>query len=185
MGTKPIRIALVAMLATTALVAATSAAAKTVPLSGTQTTINEKKGIYKMHGSLRGRWYGLSFVPQAKSPSQLVAIGRERFVGCLDSNRNTVCDAAEPAGTINFTYTAWFSFNPSTKAFVRGQCLHPVTGGTGAFAEARGVVTMVDTPVGKTIQTTYKGLLTYGPTAADRIPTSARPGDEAEARSTC
>jgi hypothetical protein len=175
MSTKLARLTVVTALVVTGVAVAANAGATTAPLSGTQTTVNEKKGIFKMHGSLVGAWYGLSFVPQSKSATQLVAVGRERFVGCIDANKNAACDSPEPSGTINFTYTVWYAVNPTTQALVHGACLHPVVGGTGDFANARGVVQMTDTPVAKkAIRTTYNGMLTYGMTAAERVPTSAR-----------
>jgi hypothetical protein len=51
-----------------ALAAATSvsasAAAEGVSVSGTQTVVNEKQGIYAMHGGLLGTWHVTSFVPR-------------------------------------------------------------------------------------------------------------------------
>ena len=170
MKTTLVRGALSAVIAASALAAAATAAATTVPVSGTQTVVNEKKGIYKMHGSLVGDWYGLSLKQQSATPTQFVASGRERFVGCIDSNRNTACDAGEASGSINFTYLLWVALNPTTKALLHGECLHPVSGGTGDFAHAMGVLHMTDTPT----RTSYEGRLTYGATDAERVPTSAR-----------
>jgi hypothetical protein len=49
---------------------------------------------------------------------------------------------------------------PTSQNLVWGACLHPVTGGTGAFANARGVITMVDTPTSHGVRTEYIGNLT-------------------------
>jgi hypothetical protein len=38
--------------------------------------------------------------------------------------------------------------------------MHPVTGGTGAFAGARGVIVMADTPTANGVSTSYIGNLT-------------------------
>jgi hypothetical protein len=40
---------------------------------------------------------------------------------------------------------------------VSGTCTHPVTGGTGAFAGARGVIAMVDTPTARGVSMSYVG----------------------------
>ncbi len=185
MSTKVIRGVILAGFAAATLSAVQTAGATTTPLSGAQTVVDEKAGTYKMHGSLVGDWSITSFVPEVKSPTELVASGKERFVGCIDSNRNTACDPSEPAGSVNFKYLYWAAFNPTAKALVSGQCLHPVLGGTGSFAKATGVIHMKDTPVGKTIRTTYSGMLTYGPTVADRMPTSASVSRGAETPSAC
>lgn len=40
---------------------------------------------------------------------------------------------------------------------IKGQCVHPITGGSGACRGARGLLNMVDTPVGEEVKTTYEG----------------------------
>ena len=61
---------------------------QSVALSGKQITIDEKTGKYEMQGSLVGKWFVTAFTPQYASASQIVAVGKERFVGCLDADRN-------------------------------------------------------------------------------------------------
>ena len=186
MGTKLIRAALVAALGAAALVAAAPAAATTTTsLSGTQTVVNEKKGIYEMHGSLVGTWYNTSFVPRYKSASPFVATGTEKFVGCIDSDRSAACDAGEPSGTLKLTFVYWGDYDPKTQALLRAACVHPIVGGTGSFAKASGVLFMKDTRVGKTIRTTYHGKLDYGPAAAFRLPASASARPAAESLTAC
>lgn len=48
-----------------------------VPVTGTQTVIDEAAGTFAMHGSLVGTWYNTKFVPQYASSSQFVASGKE------------------------------------------------------------------------------------------------------------
>lgn len=158
-----------------------ASAATTASLSGTQTVVDEKKGIYEMHGSLVGTWYTTSFVPRYKSASPFVATGTEKFVGCVDSNRSRACDSGEPLGTLKLTFVYWGEYNAKTKALLHAACVHPIVGGTGSFVRASGVLFMKDTPVGKTIRTTYHGKLDYGPAAAMRTLASTSPGPGAGA----
>src|SRR5437762_106724 len=139
MSTKLIGVAALAAVAAAVSVAAATAAPASVSLSGTQTVLDEKRGIFEMHGSLVGTWYVTSFVPRFKSAHPFVATGTEKFVGCLDADRSTTCDVDEPAGTLKLTFVYWADYDAKTKALVRGQCVHPVVGGTGVFARASGV----------------------------------------------
>jgi hypothetical protein len=173
MSTKAGRIGIFAGLAAAALALAGAAGATTISLAGTQTVVNEAKGAYQMHGTLVGEWQVSSFIPEVRSGTELVGRGKEYFTGCVDSNKNGSCDPAEPAGKISFTYLFWSWFNPKTKTELYGQCLHPVVGGTGQFANATGIVHMTDTIVAHSLRTTYNGKLTFGATAAERVPTSA------------
>jgi hypothetical protein len=155
-----LQMAALVTLAVLAVAARAAGGAGPITLKGTQTVVNEQQGSYKMHGSLLGDWQGLSFVPRYQSDKQIVATGRERFTGCLDSNRNAVCDSGEPAGSLIFTYTYWATLKNG--APVDGACVHPIVGGTKGFAKAKGVVFMKDTLVGKTLRTTYTGTLQLG-----------------------
>lgn len=137
--------ALVGTAAVTAGVASASSAAKSVKVTGTQTVVNEKKGIYDMHGSLVGRWTITAFTPRYEGSSDFAATGTERFDGCHDTDASGTCEASEPSGTMRFTFMYWTSFGPNGK-LVKGQCVHPMTGGTGAFAKAKGLIVMHDRP---------------------------------------
>jgi hypothetical protein len=46
------------------------------------------------------------------------------------------------------------------------RCIDPIIGGTKGFTKAKGVIFMKDTPVGKTIRTTYTGTLDLGSSRA-------------------
>jgi hypothetical protein len=141
-----------------------------VKVKGVQTVVDEKKGLYEMQGSLVGSWTVTAFTERYASPTEYVGSGRERFQGCHDADRDGACGADEPAGTIRFVFTYWATF--SSGKLVRGNCVHPVVGGTGDFAKAKGVILMKDVPTSSGVRTTYAGTLDY---AAAPKPASARP----------
>ena len=60
---------------------------------------------------------------------------------------------------MSFKFIAWQKYDPQNEyAFVTGACIHPVTGGTGGFKGARGVIAMKDTPQSDgTVTTSYVG----------------------------
>jgi hypothetical protein len=148
-----------AVAAAAALAVASPAGAATVPISGTQTVVDENAGTFKMHGSLVGDWAITAFDVLDTSPL-LHAKGTERFSGCLDRRRDGSCKG-DPTGTLTFTidYSALFD-PPGSQNLVWGACMHPVTGGTGAFAGARGVIVIADTPTPHGVRTSYIGNLT-------------------------
>lgn len=150
----------VALVALSAVVMSSTAVAGTIKVSGTQTVIDEKAGTYEMHGSLVGKWSITAYSEHYKTSSTYVAGGKEKFVGCIDTDGNKACDSGEPAGTMRFTFIYWATFNPVTKGLVRGACVHPIIGGTGDFASMKGVLLMKDVPIGKDVKTTYTGTLT-------------------------
>jgi hypothetical protein len=130
-----------------------------IRVTGTQTEVDPAQGKFLMHGSLVGPWQITSFKPVYASSTQFAANGTEVFSGCLDSNRNGTCDPGEPTGTLRFSAKFWGELDPITKEETRGGCFHAVAGGTGDFAQAKGVLSMIDTPVGKDVKTTYRGEL--------------------------
>lgn len=148
-----------------ALALAAPAGASTFALSGTQTVVDENAGTYKMHGSLIGDWATTSFTELAQTPIYQ-GKGTERFTGCLDRRHDGSC-SGDPAGTLLFSFTYSALYDPGDPpALVWGACMHPVTGGTGAFAHARGVLAMVDTPTAAGVRTAYIGNLTLQGTAS-------------------
>lgn len=177
------KLSLIAGLAalTTALAVATAGATTapvSVSLSGTQTVVDESTGTYAMQGSLVGDWYTTKFVLRYGSASQIVGTGTELFVGCVDSDKNGACGKKEASGTLKFTFMYWASFDPSTGALLHGNCVHPITGGSGSFHKASGVIFMEDTPTATGVVTTYTGTLEYqaaksGQAAAHRTLASA------------
>jgi hypothetical protein len=173
--------ALLSAIAGAALVSAATAGS-TYALRGASITVDEEKGISRTTGSLLGTWQTTSFETIAEGVAQdartgevgyqYAAAGTETFSGCHDRNANKRCEASEK-GTLRFTFAYWGTYDPATGALVRGQCQHPIVGGTGAFKGARGVVYMKDTPTASGVVTVYSGALAYGGASA-RTLASAR-----------
>lgn len=139
------------------MLAASASAATPYQVSGTQTVVDEAAGTYKMHGSLIGDWSFTSYTEIATAPIYR-AKGTELFSGCLDVRRDGSCNG-DPSGTLAFKFKYWAQFDPQG-ALVWGTCSHPITGGTGAFAGATGVLAMVDTPTPQGVSTSYIGNVT-------------------------
>ena len=154
------RLAAVSVAALAAAALSATAGAGTIPVSGTQTVIDEQTGQYEMHGSLVGKWNVTAFKELYKNPSAYAARGTEKFNGCIDVDANGTCEATEPTGTMSFAFIYWATFDPKTSALIRGGCVHPVSDGTGGLAGAKGIILMKDTPVGNGVRTTYTGTLT-------------------------
>ena len=141
--------------------AAAADAPKPLVLKGKQIAVDEQKGIYKVTGSLIGDWRVTAFkVEYSDTGGRLLGSGKELFTGCYDTDRSGLCDAGEPTGTLRFTFLYWATFKPGTETLVKGQCIHPVVGGTGGFAKAKGLIHMVDVPSASGVRTTYTGALT-------------------------
>jgi hypothetical protein len=160
--------------AVAAVVLAAPVSAKTHKVSGKQIVVNEEKGIYKMRGSLRGAWNITSFQELNDSP-YFHGRGTELFEGCLDRKRNRSCKG-DPSGTLSFTFDYWALFaSDDPESLVWGSCWHPIVEGTGDFAGARGVLTMVDTPTRDGVKTRYIGNVTLkGHGAPSAIATARR-----------
>jgi hypothetical protein len=142
-------------------VVAPASFAKTYEVSGKQIVVDEENGIYKMRGSLIGRWSVTSFQESAQDP-YFHASGTEEFKGCLDRKRDGRCKH-DPHGTLSMTFEYWALFgSEDPESLVWGACWHPVVGGTGDFEGASGVFTMVDTPTQHGVKTAYIGNLTLG-----------------------
>jgi hypothetical protein len=163
-----------------AVMLATSASAHTksttVPVSGSQIAVDEANGTFKMTGSLIGDWQTTSFTEIATSPIYR-AKGTELFSGCLDLRRDGSCHG-DPSGTLAFKFKYWAQFDDQGN-LVWGSCVHPITGGTGAFAGATGVLAMVDTPTPQGVTTAYIGHVTLRGSA------KARPAHASYAAAVC
>jgi hypothetical protein len=156
MRTTAVSLAVVALLAAGT---ASASADTTYPLSGKQTVVNEDKGLYKMRGSLIGRWTVTSF-NEVADPTYFHATGTEEFKGCLDRRRDRSCKS-DPSGTLSLTFEYWALFgSEDPDSLVWGACWHPVVSGTGDFAGAQGVLVMADTPTKRGVKTAYIGNLT-------------------------
>jgi hypothetical protein len=138
---------------------ASSAQAKSIPVSGTQTVVDEDAGTYRMHGDLVGGWKITSFKEIATSPLYQ-GKGSERFRGCLDRGHDGGC-AGDPRGTLRLRFRYWALFGPGD-ALRAGACWHPIVGGTGAFAGARGSLQMLDAPTETGVETNYVGRIRMG-----------------------
>jgi hypothetical protein len=149
---------LLAAAATLAL-AASASATTTYQVSGQQTVVDEAAGKYAMHGGLIGDWTITSFTEIAKAPI-FKAKGTELFSGCLDVRRDGSCKG-DPTGGLRFSFRYWAQFD-AEGGLVWGSCVHPITGGTGAFAGATGVLAMVDSPTAQGVSTSYIGHVTLG-----------------------
>jgi hypothetical protein len=169
-----------AKLVTAASIAAVVAASLAVPtlaatykVSGQQIPDNADGTQAHMTGGLLGSWRLTSFKQTAKKPL-MRARGTERFVGCIDVALDGSC-TGDPTGSLKLTFQYWAKPGSSPGTIAWGACWHPITKGTGAFAGATGVLTMVDTPMADgTLQTDYVGNLTIGG-AAPAAHAAARP----------
>ena len=135
-----------------------------VQVHGRQFPIDAGQGRYSVVGDLIGHWTvrsarGLAGYSIPEEPWTLVQTGQERFIGCLDRNYSQRCDPGEPSGALGFHYVLWMQYDPDSGWLIKGKCLHPITGGSGDFAGARGVLIMRDGPVGRgeEVNSTYKG----------------------------
>lgn len=160
--------ALIAVATTVAALALpASANAVTYQFDGRQKAIDADKGIYQMSGGLIGRWVTTSSKDVAAKP-YYETMGTERFRGCLDRRRDGSC-VNDPRGTLLFDFRLWALLAPKDPAgLIWGACWHPVTGGTGDFSGAKGVLTFVDWPVGDQVKTKYLGVITTNSDAAAR-----------------
>jgi hypothetical protein len=140
-------------------------------LRGVSITVDEAQGKSRMAGSLIGGWQTTSLAPLFQSSTQYAANGTEMFTGCHDINANKKCEAGEQ-GTLRFTFTYWGTFEPTTGALLKGQCVHPIIEGTGAFKGARGVIYMKDTPTATGVLTVYSGTLLYSSSPDSRATAS-------------
>jgi hypothetical protein len=131
---------------------------------GTLINVDEAQGKSRVDGGLIGDWQTTSFGPIFEGSSQFGANGTELFTGCHDRNGDKKCESSEK-GTLKLSFTYWGTYDPATGALVKGQCMHPVVGGTGAFKGARGVVFMKDTPTAAGVRTDYSGTLLYAGSA--------------------
>lgn len=132
---------------------------RTVHVSGDQFVVNVTGDVteYAMEGDLVGEWLLQPLITLYKSTTFYSEAGQESFTGCIDRNRDGKCGKRDRRGTMNTTYIYWVSFKSDGVTLIKGQCVHPITGGTGAFRGARGVVNMYDRLVGDEVKTTYRG----------------------------
>ena len=99
-----------------------------------------------MTGSMIGCWYTDTFSQVQSGPGgQILAIGTEHFVGCLDTNRDRTCSARDERGSLAFIYAFEGTFDKQGHE-IRGGCQHPILSGTGDFKGATGRIDFKDNP---------------------------------------
>jgi hypothetical protein len=138
---------------------AASAKPRAVDVRGRQIPVDVDAGKYRMEGDLVGEWLYLPQTPPLhQSDTLYVEAGLEVFTGCIDRNRDRRCGNGDVRGELRTAFLYWSSFDLDGD-LIKGQCVHPVTGGRGAFAGARGRLDMVDRPVRNGVRTTYWGTI--------------------------
>jgi hypothetical protein len=156
----PPRLALLAIGAIALIALPASASAKTYRVAGEQVITDPDTQTSAMTGGLVGTWRLLSIRPVKSPDAPEVARGAERFAGCIDVGLDGSC-AGDPTGTLRFRFIYW-ALPGAADAIVWGSCWHKIVKGRGGLNGARGVLTMVDTPVGDTVRTDYIGNVTLG-----------------------
>ena len=137
--------------------AAASSEPRTVHVAGRQIPVDIDNGLYRMRGSLVGDWRYIPREVLHSSPTLYTEAGVEVFNGCIDRRpRDGECTRRDHRGELHIAFLYWARFDLDGN-LIKGQCVHPITGGKRAFAGARGVLRMVDTPVGDRVRTTYRG----------------------------
>jgi hypothetical protein len=157
-------------------------------VSGRQIPVDLENGLYEMRGALVGKW---RYIPQrpplhiSKDNTLYVEAGVEVFNGCIDRRpRDGKCNRRDQVGELHLAFLYWASYDVGGEALIEGHCVHPITGGKGAFAGARGLLNMVDRPVGGQVRTTYRGdiVLNAVPTEGDAPTPSAATQTTADQR---
>ena len=120
----PRRLVLLAI-AAAVLVAAAPAAAKTYEVSGKQIVVNEDKGIYKMRGSLIGRWTITSFDGVRPGPL-LPRLGNRVLQGLSRPPSATGAASTTRRCTLSMTFEYWALFgSEDPESLVWGCVLAP------------------------------------------------------------
>jgi len=105
-----------------------------------------------LSGNLDGCWYTYVASSRFNPSGTYVEQGSEIFVGCLNG---TTC------GTFETTYTFTAKYVDDTFAEeLHGRCHHPIVGGTGDFANAKGVILFKDDVVN--LEYHYRGQISPG-----------------------
>jgi hypothetical protein len=103
----------------------------------------------ELTGSLHGCWYTYVSSSKFNRSGTYQETGTEIFVGCL----NGTC------GTFETTYTFTAKYVDETfDEEIHGRCHHPIVGGTGDFAGAKGVLLFKDDVVNLNFQ--FRGHIT-------------------------
>jgi hypothetical protein len=163
-----------AVAAVAAASVAVPAFATTYKVSGQQIADNPDGSQAHVTGGLLGSWRLTSFKQTGKKPL-IRAKGTERFVGCIDVALDGNC-TGDPSGTLKLTFRYWAKPGSAPGTVAWGSCWHPITKGTGDFAGATGVLTMVDTPMPDgSLQTDYIGNVTIAGAGHAAAQAASRP----------
>ena len=164
MSPRPKIVAAIAIAAGVAGCVAVPAAATTYRVSGEQIVDSADGSKAHVTGGLVGSWRVTSFKQLATKPL-VRARGTERFVGCIDVALDGSC-TGDPFGSLRLGFQYWAKPGSKPNSVAWGSCYHPIASGTGAFKNASGVLTMVDTPLPDgTVRTDYIGNVTIGANA--------------------
>jgi hypothetical protein len=138
-----------------------------VDVAGRQIPVDLDNGLYEMRGSLVGDWHYIPKEVLHNTPRFYAEAGVEVFNGCIDHRpRDGRCTRRDYRGELHFAFLYWASFDRNGN-LIKGQCVHPITGGRGDFAGARGKLRMFDTPVGARVKTTYRGRIVLNAVPAE------------------
>ena len=132
---------------------------------------------YVVRGDLVGTWlYNGQPEPLHEAPTLYAEAGTEIFNGCIDLDRSGRCGRGDYRGQMHTVFLYWASLN-SQGDLLKGQCVHPITGGRGAFVGSRGQLHRIDTLVSSGVKTTYTGeiLLNAVPSEGPTSPRSTAP----------
>ena len=135
-------------------------APREVHVEGHLLPLEKRPGVYRVTGGLVGTYKLRServinawtyFGTQVREIE-----GSELINGCVDQNQNEGCDAGEPSGELNLTFSRVASFDTSADRLIEGVSTHQVSS-RGRLSG--GVLTTRDVPVGNSdeIVSTYEG----------------------------
>jgi hypothetical protein len=124
------------------------AASGAIVVTGLQTYVTQGEcydpeaiASYEMTGGLLGCWYITAIDSEVGHPGGTVKVsGTETFIGCIDADGNETCDGEGGEFDTTFTYTGKYTGD----SYSHGRCHHPISSGTDAFANAKGLINFHD-----------------------------------------
>jgi hypothetical protein len=113
--------------------AARSAKPQTVRVAGRQIPVDVANVWWEMRGALVGQWHAVPTTVLHSDPNRPTIYsdaGVEVFTGCIDRRpRDGKCTARDYRGELQATFLSWANFESDGTTLIRGQCVHPITGG--------------------------------------------------------
>ena len=136
----------------------------TVHVAGRQIPVDVANGLWEMRGALVGEWHAVPTTVLHSDPNRPTLVLRRRRRGFHRLHRppskGRQVTARDHRGELHATFLTWASFESDGATLIKGHCVHPITGGKGAFAGARGLIKHWSTrPVDDQIKTTYSGYI--------------------------